>query len=92
MMSRALYQGIEFIKYVLNRRWLDKEEKAFVRGHNVTEYFRQEYSKLSENTKKKLDYVKKFLNTDEIHIETCCRKSYHDGQYEYFKELVRVEE
>ena len=91
-MSRAMYQGIEFIKYVLNRSWLDKEEKAIVKGHNVTEYFRQEYNKLNESTKKKLDYMKKFLNTEEIHIETYCRKSCRDGQYEYFKELVRVEE
>lgn len=87
-MSRALYQGVEFIKYVLNKRWFNKEEKTFVNGHNVTSYFRQEYCKLSQNTKKKLDYIKKFLITDQIHIKTYCKKSLYDGKYEYFRELL----
>lgn len=87
--SRALYQGLQFIKYTLNRRWFNREEKVFVKGNDTTNYFRQEYSKLSQNTKKKLDYIKKFLNTDEIHIKTYCKKSFHDGQYEYFKTLLK---
>lgn len=87
-MSRALYQGVEFIKYTLNKRWFDREELTYVNGFDVTTYFRQEYCKLSQNTKKKLDYVKKFLNTDKIYIEIYCKKSLHDGEYEYFRKLL----
>lgn len=86
--SRALYQGVEFIKYALNRRWLGKEEKAFVKGNDVTEYFREVYKGLSNEAKKKLDYVKKFLNTDEIKIDTYCKRTLHDGNYEYFRKLL----
>lgn len=86
--SRAIYQGIEFIKYVLNKRWFDKEERSIVKGNDVTQYFKQEYNKLSQSTKKKLDYIKKFLNTDKINIETYCKNTLHDGQYDYFKHIL----
>lgn len=87
--SRALYQGVEFIKYVLNRRWLNKDNKAYVKGMNVTDYFEVKYNSLSVVTKKKLDYVKKFLNTDKIHIENYCKKSLHDGDWEYYRRLLK---
>lgn len=86
--SRAMYQGIEFIKYTLNLRWFNRENKSYIKGMNVTNYFTQEYNKLSTTTKKKIDYIKKFLNTDEIHIKTHCKKSLHDGEYNYFKEIL----
>lgn len=90
--SRALYQGIEFIRYVLLRRWFDAkptEIPAVVNGFKVTEYFETEYKKLSKDTKKKLDYVKKFVNSNGIYIKRICKKSLYDGQYEYFKKLLK---
>ncbi len=86
--TRALYQGIEFIRYVLLRRWFDSkpsEIPAVVKGNNVTEYFEIEYKKLSSSTKKKLDYVKKFVNSNGIYINKICKKSLHDGEYEYYR-------
>ena len=89
--TRALYQGLEFIKYVLLRRWFNKENiHSFVKGHNVTEYFERQYNTLKDETKKRLDYIKKFLNTDTIHLESYCKKSLYDGQYDYYKELVKA--
>ena len=89
--SRALYQGIEFIKYTLNRRWLNKNVSAYVKGMNVTDYFNVKYNSLNTTAKKKLDYVKKFLNTDKINIEKYCKKSLHDGEWKYFKNLLNEE-
>lgn len=90
-MSRALYQGIEFIRYVLLRRWFNVkpcEIPAIVNGHDTTEYFETEYRKLSRDTKKKLDYVKKFVIGNGIYIKRICKKSLHDGDYGYFRELL----
>lgn len=90
--SRALYQGVEFIRYVLLRRWFNIESteiQAVVKEHTVTQYFETEYKKLSKNTKKKLDYVKKFVNSNGIHITRVCKKSLYDGQYEYFKRILK---
>lgn len=88
-MSRALYQGVPFIEYVLNRRWFDKKTDAFVNDFNVTDYFEKVYQNLDRSTKNKLDYVKKFVTTDEFHIETYCKKSLFDGKYEVYKEMLR---
>lgn len=91
--TRALYQGIEFVRYVLIRRWFNAKSAdipAVVNGHNVNEYFEIEYKKLSKEAKRKLDYVKKFVNTKGIYIKRICKKSLHDGDYQYYKELLRT--
>lgn len=39
LLSRALYQGVEFINYALNRILLDKEITCYVKDMNCTNYF-----------------------------------------------------
>ena len=87
---RALYQGVEFIRYALERRWFDNVNvEAFVKEQNVTQYFASQYALLTERAKKKLDYVKKFLNTDKVYLYSVYAKSYHDGDYEYYRKLIK---
>src|SRR3989304_3594428 len=86
---RAIYQGLEFVRYVLNRRWLGLAIKPIVRGNNVSEYFSEQYDKLSDSTLKKLDYFKKFLLCHEIKLSSIASETCHDGQYEYYKEIIR---
>lgn len=90
--SRALYQGVEFIRYVLLRRWFGAKPADLspcVKGIDVSKYFEQEYQKLDRSTKKKVDYVKKFVNSNGVYIRTYCKKSLHDGNYDYFKKLLK---
>lgn len=86
--SRALYQGVEFIKFVLSKYWLDKEVESTVRNCNCCDYFRQEYKNISDKVFKKLKYLKKFLNTDSINISTIGKNTIHDGDYDYYKEIL----
>lgn len=86
--TRAIYQGLEFIKYVLNKYWLNKEYTPCVRGFNCKEYFEGVYNKLDKRTLKKLDYFKKFLNTSDIKLEGLCFKTEHDGDYKYYSNLL----
>lgn len=85
---RAIYQGVEFIKYVLNRRWFGRETKAIVRGNDATRYFAQVYEQLEERTKRKLDYFRKFLMTDQLHIEVRTAATVHDGDYEWYRKVL----
>lgn len=64
--SRALWQGIPWIEYVLNRIWLNKEIKPLVRNKcNCLEYFRKLYKyNITKQTKRKLRYIKNFINND----------------------------
>ena len=41
--SRALYQGVELLKFVLNKRWLDIDIVPNVKGHNCHTYFTEIY-------------------------------------------------
>jgi hypothetical protein len=87
--SRALYQGVEWIKYVLNRRWFDREENCFVKGNKVNNYFNEEYKLLSRRAKNKLDYVKKFLLTDRIYLQGMCKTTSMDSNYEGYKQILK---
>ena len=87
--TRACYQGIEFIKFVLNKRWLNKDYIPIVRSNNVFKYFDEVYRKLEDRTFKKLDYFKKFLNTEKIHLSFECKRTTYDGNYEWYSEKLR---
>lgn len=86
--SRAIYQGLEFIKFVLNLVWFNKkiEIKIHDNNHmNCTNYFMEEYKKLKDSTIKKIKYVKKFLNTDKIFLIGASKHTKFDGNYEHYK-------
>ena len=86
--TRAVYQGVSWIKYVLNRYWLDKHETPFVKNCNVLDYYNSMYNLLSERSKKKLDYVKKFLTTSEIYLEGYCESTKLDSNYAEYKNIL----
>jgi hypothetical protein len=87
-MSRAVWQGLKWVEYALNRRWFDKEVEVIVRGHNASGYFRQVYGSLDNRTFRKLDYFKKFLNTDQLSLNFTCIKTGRDGDYECFRKIL----
>lgn len=58
---RAIYQGLEFIKYVLHKRWLNQEYQTNVNKSNnkdirrdCNSYFESCYKNLNDRTKKKV--------------------------------------
>jgi len=90
-MSRALWQGIPWIKYVLDRMWFGRNSKAKVKNWDVTNYFDNQFQTLTERTKTKVKYFKKFLLTDRIDIEIYGKVSQYDGKYDELKEILRKE-
>lgn len=87
--SRALYQAIPWIKYCLDRIWFKVEHKAFVKGIDTTKYFNEEFRKLSSKAEKKLKYFRKFLLTDEIFLQTVCKKTTIDSKYDIYKQILK---
>jgi hypothetical protein len=85
---RAVYQGVSFVQYVLNRRWFGRETKALVRGNDSTRYFAEMYDRLEERTLKKLDYFKKFLLVDRLSIELVTESTDKDGDYSYYRGVL----
>ena len=91
---RAAYQGLEFLKYVLTRRWLNEEyitnvnrSKNNERKNNCNDYFDKCYNQLDDRTKKKLDYFLPYVNTDYIKLECITDYTQHDGDKEFYREV-----
>jgi len=82
---RAIWQGLKWIEYVLNRIWFDKEMRC-ANGMHV--FFREQYVKLSKKCRKKIKYFRKFLKTDHLTIEVVTDLTKRDGDYCYFSELL----
>ena len=83
--SRAMWQGMEWVKYVLNRIWFDQETQA---ENGMHKFFQQQSRKLSKRTRRKIKYFRKFLKTDKLTIEIVCNLTKHDGEYCYFSTLL----
>lgn len=92
---RAVYQGLEFVKYALYRRWLGKEYISNVkrsnnsgRKNNCNGYFDKCYRSLEDRTKKKLDYFLPYINTEEIRLECITDCTQHDGDKFFYKNIL----
>ena len=87
--SRAMWQGLQFIGFALNKCWFNKTETVYHKHHNLTKYFDEQYNLLSKPAKTKLKYFRKFLNTENVRILSITSKTEHDGDYEYFNNKLK---
>lgn len=86
---KAVYTGLEWIKYVCNRRWLNKEYPVIVKEKNVTEFYKLHYSKIDYKIKRKIDYFKKFLLTDELKIISITTQTKNDNKIEFYQNIIQ---
>lgn len=86
--AKALRIGIEWIRFVLYRRWLGNEYIPVIRFKNVTNYFNEQYNKLTERTKKKLDYYKKYIICDEIKLFGVNGNTLMDNKPDYYRDII----
>lgn len=87
---RALFQGLEWIKFVLNKVWFNEKYTALVRGNDASRYFNEMYKTITPTTLKKIKYFKKFLQTDNIDLIAVGEKTVNDGNYDFYNKLVNV--
>lgn len=86
--SKALYIGLTWVRYALIRRWFDKIIPVEIKGWDLSKRFDMFYRKIDDKTKRKLDYFKKFLLTDDIYIETISEAIANDNKPEYFRSIL----
>lgn len=91
---RAVYQGIEFLKYVLHKRWLNEEYLTDCnrgKGEHIRKdcnsYFESCYRNLENRTKKKLDYFKPYV-VGEVNVVAVTDTTVHDGDKEFYKDIL----
>lgn len=85
--TRAVWQGLEFVRYCLCLIWFEKEicPAIFISD------FRKRLEGLGRKSYNKLKYFRKFLLTDCIKLSVETRVTDKDGDYSYWKEVVRKE-
>lgn len=87
--SRALYQGLIFIRFCIELCWFGEVlSEPNVKGNNCTKYFHGLYCNLENRTLLKLKYFRKFLITDNIHLDIQCATTNHDGDIEFYKSIL----
>lgn len=107
MLSKTCYFAIPFIKYVLTRFWLDKNDSNLCYRHprHSKEIRFPEWDRFNEiynsifiyDTNKEKNFIKtklkkyknKFLNTNEIKLDFICSSTINDGNYEYYKQIIK---
>ena len=84
--SRAIWQGLELIRYCLHRAWWNEEIKC---ERNMHIHFKKEYEGFQKKTKKRLKYFRKFLLTDGLRLFSVCKNTVHDGDHKFYKEILK---
>lgn len=84
---RAVWQGLEFIKFCLYKCWYDIKYPIKGRAKDPI-YFDYTYRNLKKRTKTKLKYFKKFASGS-ISIESRCEKTDKDGKKNWYVEVVK---
>jgi len=85
---RSIWQGVEWIKFALNKRWFHSEYKPQGRMSNSGQYFNEVYRGLSARARSKLRYYKKYLNTSTIDLEVVGSSTDKDSNIEYYRSLL----
>lgn len=71
--SRAVYQGLVWVSFVLNYFWFRLEPtKISVRGQDCTPYFYSQLHALSKEAASRVKTYRKFLRTKELRLTSKC--------------------
>lgn len=87
---RAIWQGLEWIRYVLERWWYGRVPKLTGRLESADGYFDDCYLNLDVRTAARLDYFKKFATSGKIRIWGHWIWTEKDGDYDYWVRQTRA--
>lgn len=91
---RALWYGLEFLKYVLGYVWYnDRYPRCIVRGYNVQKEFEaMVQNHVDRSTMKKLKYYRKYssIGNKGISLYGVYSSTLHDADEEYYKHLAQT--
>lgn len=88
--SRAIYQGLEFVRFAVNMIWFYSSPNPYVKDHNCVKYFNEELLVLSERSRSKLKYFRKFLGTfiGPVNLEGVSNFTDMDNKYSDMSDIL----
>ncbi len=85
--SKAVRIGLEWIRYFLNIIWFNKRIKPIINQKDVSEFFYENYIKISNKTRSRFRYYRKFLKTNKIRLIGLNKSTDRDG---YFDDYINI--
>lgn len=86
--SKASRLGMEWIRFFLNRLWLNKRVRPKVHQVELQEIFYEQYTLVSKKTKNRLKYFRKFINTDSIRLISLTKSTMIDGHNDKYISIL----
>lgn len=92
--SRAMRQGIPIAVRMLSNAWgLDMDEHMWMFDRSgmamqCDDDFARCAMSLNKKQRRRLEYFRKYLNTDSINITLLCSSTVHDGDYNYYVDVA----
>lgn len=88
--SRALWQGLAYLAYVLNALWFGercapRHPKGFALPIEV---FERALRRMPDPLKRRIEYYRHFLATDRIELLGISRRSLHDGDWSWYRAVL----
>ncbi len=80
--SKAVRIGLEWIRYFLNIVWFKKKIKPIINQKDVTDFFYENYIKVTNKTRSKFRYYRKYLQTDKIRLIGFNKSTERDGFFD----------
>ena len=91
---KSVYQGLEFIKYVLHKRWLGQEYLTDINKSpgspircDCNSYFESCYKNLERRSIAKVDYCKPYVRGS-IQITAITASTRHDSDKEFYRSIL----
>ena len=91
---RAVWYGLEFVRYALSKLWNCKEiAPAYLRGHDVSRVFDQHIESLGKSRLKKLKYYRQFVESDGkesvVQLYGVYFPTIHDTDAAYYRDIAQ---
>jgi len=84
---RAVWQGLEWVRYAVTRRWTGEEVAPEGRAKTMGPYFAAQYAALTDREKARLDYFGG-LTTGVPRISAVTAPTTHDGDKAWMMECI----
>ena len=85
---RAIWQGLEWVKYALHRTWFERMYTPVGRAQSMQHYFGTQYQELDERVLVRLRYFRRFA-AGQLQIGALFGRSRYDGNYQALASLLR---
>jgi len=89
---RALWYGLEFIRYALEKMWLDQRGRAYLRGHDAAAAFDSHVRGLSTSTERRLKYYRQYIPDgglpEGVRLYGVYSATAHDMDFGFYRDIA----